>query len=90
MNTVNYTPVHIPESRATTHWCVYLIKRIKLKVDDFLFVFQEPHYHSEIISMFGFHYELKVMKLEKKGAYKFHVQVRNYIQGCLSHVSLKL
>lgn len=35
---------------------------------------EEPHYHSEIMSLHGFHFELKAVKNAKKGCYQFYLQ----------------
>ena len=35
----------------------------------------EPHYHSEILSLHGFHFELKAVRQNKQGAYTLYMQV---------------
>lgn len=35
----------------------------------------EPHYHSEILSLHGFHFELKAQRQNKTGVYTLYMQV---------------
>ena len=40
---------------------------------------EEPHYHSEVLSLHGFHFELKSAR-EKPGTYNIHMQVFTIVQ----------
>ena len=46
---------------------------------------EEPHYHSEIFSLHGFHFELKAVKQTgRKGTYTFYMQV-SFLQTLIKY-----